>query len=199
MAKKAPSGRAAGVQNSRGAGARALRYGFISAVSARLRSAIRPKPVASRKAFARALRQVMQGLCPAASPTASSRKNSSVQWLAPMIGACCCFHSSAHSTQPSVVQVCLRSVLLASSWRMPRLPVKRPRASTACIRENGSTRFCRGMGQPIAASILGKCRVSGGRPPTRRCYGIASGHQSDQEILERFRPLDKSVERQARL
>ena len=40
------------------------------------------------------------------------------------------------------------SVFVAGSWMMPRLPVNSPRAATAWMSPNGSTRFCSGISVP---------------------------------------------------
>lgn len=118
----------------------------------------RSRPKASRKALAASRRQAWQGRCPAASPTASSRKNSSVHRPRPINsrrGSRPGSGASVQITQLSVAHLWCLSVFVSGSWRMPRLPVKRPRCGTAWRRENGSALFWSGNDrQPINDALL---------------------------------------------
>ena len=83
--------------------------------------------------------------CPAASATASSRKNSSVQLRPPITVRRRPLNSQRHASQALLAQRFFSRVRVAGSWMMPRLPVKMPRCGMATMSPNGVTRFCNGI------------------------------------------------------
>ena len=98
--------------------------------------------------------QWKQGRWPAASATASSRKNSSVQLRPDMTARRRPLYSQLQTSQAFVVQRLFNRVLVAGSWMMPRFPVNVPRWEMATISPKGVTRFCRCKavhhGRPVA-------------------------------------------------
>ena len=61
-----------------------------------------------------------------------------------------CFRRAV--TRRRVVQRLPSNVLVAGSWMIPRLPMKRPRCAIATTSPNGVTRFCRGL-RPLPINL----------------------------------------------
>ena len=111
-------------------------------------------PKRAVNSFALCRWQKKQGRCPAASAVTSSRKKSSVQpalppgRLRPIGSRRRPWNSQRQMIQAFSAQRRFSSVFVAGSWMMPRLPVNSPRAATAWMSPNGSTRFCSGISVP---------------------------------------------------
>jgi hypothetical protein len=130
-----------------------------------------PSAHALRKASAASRRQKKHGRWPAASATASSRKNNSVQLRRAITARRRPLNSQRHVSQALVAQRRFSSVRVAGSWMIPRLPMNMPLCGIETISPNGVTRFCNGIGSgqvfnETAQKLWGTVKT--GRTPQER-------------------------------